>query len=567
MKQNLLFILLSFLSLISIGQTTQKWEKVFFKDIDASADDVIEAYDGGYLITGWYTGSFPKYCWIIKTDINGNMLWQKDFMNENEKTFVILRIQQDCKGNIYLAGSRHDTNTKDPYIMKLNPCGEKLWCRVFHNPDNHADFISELKLLPDGDPVMTIRYHNGPMDQRITLARLNAEGNLEYKVSFGKKNDRIFNEDDTNIALLPNNQILVTGYGSYRGDEGRRKKKAYYICTNEDGEILWEKVLNKDIFGIGGSSHEGYCSIVSKDQKHIYSSLRRPFYENNSEVRTSLLKMDINGETIDIYDVNSGYEFSFMENMVFASDSTIIGSLIYARAIEQDDAMVRYQKPESSKIKTTIKDIREDGNPEGAALFDTLGQIKKEMTIHNGYSSRVIRTSDNHFLFFTFSHPTIEENPSAYLYKFDSDLNWAKVDNCPMEYDNLCDHPIKHDTVKLDNCGIFVGIEEDPQRSETTQFKVYPNPTTDILNIQLPEYIQNKSENDLYNITHQNYDYKQNASIQVVSIQGKVIYHQNLNAIPNYKLSTSQFKQGMYLLRLLYNGKTMQTTKFVVGGI
>ncbi len=52
---------------------SQTWPKYYGQSnrIDRSKD-IIETYDKGYLILGGY----QAFSWLIKTDINGNILWE-----------------------------------------------------------------------------------------------------------------------------------------------------------------------------------------------------------------------------------------------------------------------------------------------------------------------------------------------------------------------------------------------------------------------------------------------------------------------------------------------------------
>ncbi|MBM3437069.1 MAG: hypothetical protein FJY07_12740, partial [Bacteroidetes bacterium] len=58
------------------------WPKYYSKtNNDSYSDDITEMYDKGYLICGNYNGyygsDFKQWSWLIKTDINGNILWDK----------------------------------------------------------------------------------------------------------------------------------------------------------------------------------------------------------------------------------------------------------------------------------------------------------------------------------------------------------------------------------------------------------------------------------------------------------------------------------------------------------
>jgi hypothetical protein len=70
MRRSLLMLFYFF----SFCCTAQQWIKSYGQGY--SANCVIEDYDKGYIILGTKTSN-AGYCWIIKTDINGNILWNK----------------------------------------------------------------------------------------------------------------------------------------------------------------------------------------------------------------------------------------------------------------------------------------------------------------------------------------------------------------------------------------------------------------------------------------------------------------------------------------------------------
>ena len=72
--------------------------------------------------------------------------------------------------------------------------------------------------------------------------------------------------------------------------------------------------------------------------------------------------------------------------------------------------------------------------------------------------------------------------------------------------------------------------------------QLYPNPVLDVLNIQL----------SASNII---------ANVEILSIEGKMLYKAQLSGTSNYQINVSQFRQGIYLCRV-NNGTSIQTTKF-----
>ena len=75
-----------------------------------------------------------------------------------------------------------------------------------------------------------------------------------------------------------------------------------------------------------------------------------------------------------------------------------------------------------------------------------------------------------------------------------------------------------------------------------SEFQLFPNPVLDVLNIQLPAS----------NTT---------ANVEILSIEGKVLYKAQLSGTSTFQVNVSQFRQGIYLCRV-NNGTSIETTKF-----
>jgi len=146
-------------------------------------ESIVEYYDNGYLLAGRFGPNYPNYCWLIKTDINGDELWRKVIGDPPEYIVVTSDIAYYDSGDIFLVGSTNYYNEDDydPIIMKLNTCGEKEWCRVFYEPERN-NFSNEIVVTPDGGCVAILRYMNFDLiHDRICLTKINSAGDLLWK--------------------------------------------------------------------------------------------------------------------------------------------------------------------------------------------------------------------------------------------------------------------------------------------------------------------------------------------------------------------------------------------------
>ena len=113
-----------------------RWTKVYHGEKDAFGHYFTESYDFGYLLVGKHGHNYVHFNWLIKTDINGDVLWEKT-IGEASSFIGIFSIDMNDAGELFFAGATTFFDTyNDPMISKLNLCGEKEWCKVFYTPEN-----------------------------------------------------------------------------------------------------------------------------------------------------------------------------------------------------------------------------------------------------------------------------------------------------------------------------------------------------------------------------------------------------------------------------------------------
>jgi len=89
---------------------------------------------------------------------------------------------------------------------------------------------------------------------------------------------------------------------------------------------------------------------------------------------------------------------------------------------------------------------------------------------------------------------------------------------------------------------VGTGIQASPFTN--ADVRLYPNPAVDVLNMQI---FANNGECPI--------------GIEIVSIDGKMLYQAHFTGVNKHQINVSQFRQGIYLCRI-NNGTEIQTIKF-----
>jgi hypothetical protein len=116
-------------------------------------------YDNGFVlgIASTISSSSEYLTWVIKTDVNGNVIWSKTLVNSSMVFLLKSLIIDNTNGEIILTGvtGQFDANG-DVFVMKLNACGEKVWCKVIHFYDMNYGY--RVKIRDDGNYAVYTRY-------------------------------------------------------------------------------------------------------------------------------------------------------------------------------------------------------------------------------------------------------------------------------------------------------------------------------------------------------------------------------------------------------------------------
>jgi hypothetical protein len=442
-------ILLFFIIPTSLGQI---WPKVFDKTVSVYGWDIIENYDKGYLICGAIDKDSEQYKfgWLIKTDINGNMLWDKKFGNYQVENFFTDFDKADDQGLILCGATAQEDYARDPLFIKLNPCGEIDWCKIYISAEmNYATGVIQ---LPDGQFLGMLTYYGGDYQYiRISLVKMDANGEPIWIKNLAQQ-DTVANEEGRYLDLTPDGNYLVSGscFKPYL--------KPYFIKTDTAGEELW----NLD-WPAGAGGYAGRSDFTTNGM--IYNASSMQFQNPYIPKVPYLLKFNENGQVIGQYPLMGAdtVVVGGAESLVIVNDSTIYTGLTWS-----DNQMV---DPAYCEIFKT----------------DTIGNIINIRRLIDEVfpPSCIIKTFDGKIVAIGYFPGT--NNFDIYMWKMNEDLEDDTLYTQPLTYDSLCPYEIQSDTVLLD-CGLFVNIDEIPTQEEyESTIKISPNPARDWISVLLPD--------------------------------------------------------------------------------
>lgn len=216
----------------------QLWSKTFGGAGKDVAKAVQQTSDGGYILTGGYsTGGGSYDACLIKTDANGNQSWSKVFSDSE----IANSVQQTSDGGYILTGYtglyKDSTSDTDGFLIKTDANGNQLWNKRFGG--KMADSINSVQQTSDGGYILagyTRSYGAGGSD--AWLIKTDANGNEQWnrvKTFGGSGNDVVNSVRQTSDG----GYIFVGGTEPY----GAVKPDVWVIKTDADGNEQWSRTF------------------------------------------------------------------------------------------------------------------------------------------------------------------------------------------------------------------------------------------------------------------------------------------------------------------------------------
>lgn len=164
------------------------WEAIFGGPGQDYGRHVQETSDGGYIIAGEVRDADLGLAdvWLIKTDSDGNRLWDKTFGGTGDDYGRCVR--QTLDGGYVVAGSTASCGNGevDMWVIKTATDGEEEWSKPLGGA--RGDGAAAVQCTPDGGYVV-VGYHRaeGSTWPDVWLVKLDLAGNEVWSGTFGRE--------------------------------------------------------------------------------------------------------------------------------------------------------------------------------------------------------------------------------------------------------------------------------------------------------------------------------------------------------------------------------------------
>ncbi|MBD3582738.1 T9SS type A sorting domain-containing protein [Flavobacterium selenitireducens] len=230
------------------------WHKCFGGSSEDFAQDICVSTDGGLVAVGFTYSTngdisnppvLYQDMWVVKTDPNGNLIWEKTFASDDGQYEIPESIAPTPDGGYIIAANY----SEGAWIVKLNPDGEMQWDKTIAQRA-----ASEIHPTVDGGYILTSSDFGSDSAQDIWVAKLENDGDIEWEQSIGGSG--IEAQGDIR-QTADGGYIFAGGSASSDGDLtlNHGGLDFWVVRLNSTGHIQWQKSF--------GSTGEEWATSVA----------------------------------------------------------------------------------------------------------------------------------------------------------------------------------------------------------------------------------------------------------------------------------------------------------------
>jgi hypothetical protein len=217
------------------------WSKIFGGPRDDWGNSVYETSDGGYIIAGAtksYGEDGNSALWLIKTDANGNEVWDKTFSGPGNA--VGYSVQQTNDGGYIIAGSKvpYGRITGGIWLIKTDANGNTIWDKSLGGSGD--DVGRSVQQVSDGGYIVTgSKASPSGGSQSLWLIKIDDEGNEVWDRTFGESE---WNEGKS-VQQTSDGGYIITG-STFPYGTGGKNSAVWLIKTKDNGNKIWDMTFS-----------------------------------------------------------------------------------------------------------------------------------------------------------------------------------------------------------------------------------------------------------------------------------------------------------------------------------
>lgn len=262
---------------IKLDQAGQsQWKKAFGGLSHDYGFDVIETYDGNFIIAGATLsyGTGGRSAWVFKLDAGGDLLWDRVFTSlDTDESPTVL---ETSTGNYVLVGHTRGVNPLkwDLFLVGLDQDGSKLFEKTIGTTDENE--FGHAAVITSNDEIVIATGGAGD----LVVIKTDVLGNIVWHREYAASSSGII----YGLTEL-NSGYAFVGESNIAGDYD-----LFVARLTDEGDIIWG-----NRYGTVNSADHGYDIAADSNDDLFVVGSTKPTGEFDSSV---LLKLDANGSIL-----------------------------------------------------------------------------------------------------------------------------------------------------------------------------------------------------------------------------------------------------------------------------
>jgi WD40 repeat protein len=214
------------------GQGNMQWNKTFGgPPDDCVPNSLVETPDGGFVLAGKtnFTITF-----IVRTDANGNLMWDKTY-HEGYVSSIIAT----SDGSFAMVGATSSSSFVGTWLAKVDSSGDLKWNKTLAGPGLSA--CESLVETPDGGfalagSVLNWNEKGAKIEEDFWLVKTDGFGNMLWSQKYGGNDSEVA----THVIKISDGGFLLAGFLSL----SETQRNFWLVKTDAIGTMIWNKTIS-----------------------------------------------------------------------------------------------------------------------------------------------------------------------------------------------------------------------------------------------------------------------------------------------------------------------------------
>jgi len=210
------------------------------------AYSIQQTSDGGYIVVGSTNsfGSGNKDFWLVKTDPNGEMQWNKTYGGLYDD--VAYSVQQTSDGGYIVCGftGSFGAGYEDFWLVKTDSNGKMAWNRTYGG--KNSDYAYSVQQTSDNGYIMAGDTYSLGAGLEVWLVKTDFSGNMQWNKNYGGSLD----DGAYAVQQTRDGGYIIAGFT----DSFTNNRDIWLIKTDSSGNVEWNRTY-------GGKEKDEACAV------------------------------------------------------------------------------------------------------------------------------------------------------------------------------------------------------------------------------------------------------------------------------------------------------------------